>query len=65
VVEVRVLRESVIAVVGDEEFEVFRHEIEPLEELAALKKKAEDGCSRHEEGGCDCGAAGKKDTAEE
>jgi cell fate regulator YaaT (PSP1 superfamily) len=65
VVEVRVLRESVIVVIGDEEFEVFRHEIEPLEELAALKKKAESGCSRHEEGGCDCGAAGKKDAAEE
>lgn len=60
VVEVRVLRESVIVVVGEEEFEVFRDEIEPLEELAALKKKAEGGCSRHENGGCDCGAASKK-----
>lgn len=59
VVEVRILRESVIVVVGEEEFEVFRHEIEPLEELQALKDKAEAGCSRHENGGCDCGAAKK------
>ena len=36
--------------------EVARPQIEPLEELEALKKKAEAGCSKHEGGGCDCGA---------
>jgi cell fate regulator YaaT (PSP1 superfamily) len=56
VVDVRVLRDSVVVQVGEEEFEVFRHEIEPIEELEALKKKAEAGCSKHEGGGCDCGA---------
>ncbi len=56
VVDVRVLRESVIVEVGEERHEVFRHEIEPLEELEALKKKAEAGCAKHEGGGCDCGA---------
>jgi hypothetical protein len=50
------LRESVIVDVDGEEYEVFRHEIVPLEELEALQKKAEAGCSKHENGGCDCGA---------
>jgi cell fate regulator YaaT (PSP1 superfamily) len=54
--DVRVLRESVMVKVGDEMHEVFRHELEPLAELEALQKKAEAGCSRHENGGCDCGA---------
>ena len=57
--DVRVLRDSVIVQINGEQHEVFRHEIEPLEELEALKKKAEAGCSKHENGGCDCGA--KKD----
>lgn len=65
VVEVRVLRESVVVLVEDEAFEVFQHEIEPVEELAALKKKAEEGCSRHENGGCDCGARGDAPASEE
>jgi cell fate regulator YaaT (PSP1 superfamily) len=56
VVDVRPLRDSVIVAVGEEEHEVFRHQLEPLEELEALKKKAEAGCSKHENGGCDCGA---------
>ncbi|MBE2197616.1 MAG: stage 0 sporulation protein [Anaerolinea sp.] len=58
--DVRVLRESVIVEVSEGEqitrHEVFRHELEPLAELEALQKKAEQGCSKHEGGGCDCGA---------
>ncbi|MAT97387.1 MAG: stage 0 sporulation protein [Anaerolineaceae bacterium] len=54
--DVRVLRDSVLVHVEGEYYEVFRHELEPLEELEALKKKAEAGCSKHESGGCDCGA---------
>jgi cell fate regulator YaaT (PSP1 superfamily) len=55
--DIRVLRESVIVETEEgERFEVFQHEIEPLEELEALQKKAEAGCSKHENGGCDCGA---------
>ena len=50
------LRDSVLVQVENEYFEVFRHELEPLDELEALKKKAEAGCSKHESGGCDCGA---------
>lgn len=56
VVDVRPLRDSVIVQVGEEYHEVTRAQLEPLEELEALKKKAEAGCSKHENGGCDCGA---------
>ena len=55
VIDVRVLRDSVIVDVDGERIEVFRHEFEPLEELEALEKKAAAGCSKHESGGCDCG----------
>ncbi len=54
--DVRVLRDSVLVQVEDDMYEVFRHELEPMEELEALKKKAEAGCTKHEGGGCDCGA---------
>lgn len=54
--DVRVLRDSVMVRVEGEMHEVFRHEFEPLEELEALEKKAAAGCSKHEGGGCDCGA---------
>jgi cell fate regulator YaaT (PSP1 superfamily) len=55
--DIRVLRESVIVETEDgTRHEVFQHEIEPLEELEALQKKANAGCSKHENGGCDCGA---------
>lgn len=56
VVDVRAMRESVLVDVDGEYHEVFRHELEPLEELEALQKKAAAGCSKHEGGGCDCGA---------
>lgn len=54
--DVRVLRDSVLVYIEGEYFEVFRHELEPLDELEALQKKAEAGCSKHEGGGCECGA---------
>jgi len=57
--DVRVLRDSVLVDVDGEYKEVFRHEFEPLEELRALEKKAEEGCSKNENGECDCGANGK------
>lgn len=66
VVDVRPLRDSVVVAVGEEYHEVFRHQLEPIEELEALKKKAEAGCSKHDNGGCDCGADRKPaDTQEE
>ena len=59
VIDVRPLRDSVLVSVDEEVHEVGRHQIEPLEEFEALKKKAEAGCSKHEGGGCDCGAKKK------
>ena len=56
VVDLRPLRDAVVVLVGEEYHEVARPQIEPLEELEALKKKAEAGWSKHEGGGCDCGA---------
>ncbi|MGD2050799.1 MAG: regulatory iron-sulfur-containing complex subunit RicT [Chloroflexota bacterium] len=58
--DVRVLRDSVVVDVAGEYHEVFRHEFEPMDELEALEKKAASGCSKHENGGCDCGAANNK-----
>ena len=55
--DVLAMRDAVIVELADgERREVSREQIEPLEELEAFKKKAEEGCSKHEEGGCDCGA---------
>ena len=54
--DVRPLRESVVVDIDGERIEVFKHEIEPIEELEALQKKAAAGCAKHEGGGCDCGA---------
>ncbi len=54
--DVRVIRDSVVVDVQGERYEVFRHELEPLEELKALQEKSEKGCSKHENGGCNCGA---------
>lgn len=64
VIDVRPLRDSVLVQVGEETHEVFRQQFEPLEELDALKKKAEAGCSKHENGGCDCGAKSSADMTE-
>ena len=43
VLDVRPLRDSVMVLVEETVHEVFRRELEPLEELEALKKKAEAG----------------------
>ena len=50
------IKDAVRVNVDGEWHVVARHEFEPLAELEALKKKAEEGCSKHAEGGCDCGA---------
>ena len=61
--DVRALRDAVLVVVDDEYHEVFRHDLEPWDELEALKSKAEAGCSKHEGGGCDCGRKENSDAA--
>jgi len=65
VIDVRVLRESVLVALDDgERQEVFRHELEPLDELRALQKKAEEGCNK-EGGECSCGAKNGKESKSE
>jgi cell fate regulator YaaT (PSP1 superfamily) len=54
--DVLALRDAVVVEIEGERRELKREEIIPLDELEALQKKAEEGCSKHENGGCDCGA---------
>lgn len=54
--DVLAMRDAVVVEVEGERRELQREQIVPLEELEALQKKAEEGCSKHENGGCDCGA---------
>lgn len=45
---------------GGKRQEYGKEQIEPYEELQALRKKAANPCSKHPDGGCDCGKALKK-----
>ncbi len=58
VVDIRPLQEAVVVRLDEDSryVEVTLREFEPLEELKALEEKAQKGCSKHENGGCDCGA---------
>ncbi len=56
VIDVHPLQDAVTVLVEEMRYLVQREQLEPLEELDALTKKAEAGCSKHEGGGCDCGA---------
>jgi len=40
--------------------EFLQLDLQPWDELEALKKKAQAPCDRHENGGCDCGKAGSE-----
>jgi cell fate regulator YaaT (PSP1 superfamily) len=59
VVDVLPLRDAVLVRLEAEEHgrvhEFERQELEPWDELEALRRKAEDPCDRHENGECDCG----------
>ncbi|MCW5878779.1 MAG: hypothetical protein KIS80_07930 [Anaerolineales bacterium] len=43
--------------------EFLKHEVEPWDELEALRRKSAAPCDRHENGGCDCGKANYGDKA--
>ncbi|MBI3159860.1 MAG: stage 0 sporulation family protein [Chloroflexi bacterium] len=54
------LKDSVIVRLNDEQgtrAEFLKHELEPWDELEALRRKSEGACDRHEGGGCTCGKA--------
>jgi len=56
VIDVHPLRDAVTVIVGDKRHLIEREDIIPIEEWEALKAKADAGCSKSENGGCDCGA---------
>ncbi len=56
VVDVLPLKQAVIVdIPGEGRYEFLKHEIQPWDELEALRRKAEQPCERHENGGCNCG----------
>jgi cell fate regulator YaaT (PSP1 superfamily) len=66
VIDVHPLLDAVTVLIEDARVLVTREELTPLDELEALERKAKGGCSRHENGGCDCGAShGAKDDLDE
>ncbi|MEK7312790.1 MAG: regulatory iron-sulfur-containing complex subunit RicT [Chloroflexota bacterium] len=60
VVDLNPLKQTAIVQVEDGRFEFGRDELVPLDELQTLAKKANQPCSRHESGGCDCGKGRNK-----
>jgi cell fate regulator YaaT (PSP1 superfamily) len=58
VVDVYPLRQGVLVELGEAVVREYALPlIQPLDELEALQKKAEESCSKHEGGACDCGKA--------
>ena len=58
VIDVYPLRDAVSVLVEETRHVVSREELIPIEEWEALKAKAEAGCSKGEDGPCECGARG-------
>lgn len=58
VIDIYPLKDAVLVDLGDlGEHEVHREDIQPWDELEALRRKSQEPCDRHENGGCDCGKA--------
>jgi cell fate regulator YaaT (PSP1 superfamily) len=60
VVDVLPLKDSVMVELATNGMirEFTRQDLEPLDELEALKKKADSGCDKHPDGNCACGKKG-------
>jgi cell fate regulator YaaT (PSP1 superfamily) len=59
VVDIYPIKDSVLVEMESGTLQEFsREDLVPLEELEALKKKAESGCDKHPDGGCECGKRG-------
>ena len=56
VVDVHPLQDAVTVLVEEAYIFVKREELVPLDEFDALAAKAKGGCSKHDNGGCDCGS---------
>src|SRR3989337_3003309 len=58
VLDIVPLKQAVIVSLAEgKRAEFLKHEIEPWDELEALRRKSEAPCDRHENGGWDCGKA--------
>jgi len=66
VVDVLPLKQAVIVRIDADNprAEFLKHEIEPWDEAEALRRKAQEPCDRHENGGCDCGKADRESGAQ-
>jgi cell fate regulator YaaT (PSP1 superfamily) len=61
VIDVVPLKQAImVSLVDGKRAEFLKHEVEPWDELEALRRKSEAPCDRHENGGCDCGKAEAK-----
>ncbi|MCW5875874.1 MAG: hypothetical protein KIS85_03225 [Anaerolineales bacterium] len=58
VMDVLPLKQAILVALPEgKRAEFLKHEVEPWDELEALRRKSEAPCDRHENGGCDCGKA--------
>lgn len=67
VIDMYPIRDIVVVLVEGEErkrVEFLKDEIEPWDELEALRRKSEAPCDKHENGGCNCGKSSEKDQNE-
>lgn len=56
VITVLPLKQAVIVSIPEKgRHEFLKHELQPWDELEALRRKSQEPCDRHENGGCDCG----------
>jgi cell fate regulator YaaT (PSP1 superfamily) len=56
VVDVYPLKQAVmVSLAAGSRAEFLKHELQPWDELEALRRKSEEPCDRHENGDCDCG----------
>jgi cell fate regulator YaaT (PSP1 superfamily) len=65
VIDVIPLKEAVVVRLDEDNsrVEFLKHEIEPWDELEALRRKSEEPCDKHENGECDCGKDDKQKKA--
>jgi len=62
VIDIYPLKESVLVELEKGNQQEFPHsEIQPWEELEALRKKSQEPCAKHPEGGCNCAVVNKTD----
>jgi cell fate regulator YaaT (PSP1 superfamily) len=64
VIDVLPLQDAVLVLVEDNRVVVKREDLQPLDELEALAKKAKEPCTKHGDGPCDCGAKPGKAAAQ-